>query len=72
MGEPERAVRAAAADLAAAIERLAADLALAEEPARFVAALEGEGEATPSDAAPDGRDRVTDRQRIGPAPRTPP
>jgi hypothetical protein len=28
------------ADLAAAIERAAADLALAEEPSRFVAALE--------------------------------
>jgi len=37
------------ADLAAAIERAAGDLALAEEPARFVAALE-EGSADPSQA----------------------
>ena len=34
--------RAAAADMAAAIERLAADLALAEEPSGFIAALEAE------------------------------
>lgn len=40
----DRAVRAAVADLAAAIERVAADLALAEEPARFVARLEAEPE----------------------------
>jgi hypothetical protein len=42
----ERAVRAALADLAGAVERWAADLSLAEEPARFTAALE--------DAAPPG------------------
>jgi hypothetical protein len=29
------------------IERLAGELALAEEPARFIAALEGEDEAPP-------------------------
>jgi len=45
MTERERAVQAAAAALAAAIERAAADLALAEEPARFVAVLE----AAPTD-----------------------
>ncbi|MBI3628928.1 MAG: hypothetical protein HY217_04995 [Candidatus Rokubacteria bacterium] len=37
-----RAVRAAVADIAAVIERVAADLALAEEPAGFVAQLESE------------------------------
>jgi len=36
-----RVVRAAVADIAAVIERLAADLSLAEEPAGFVAQLEG-------------------------------
>jgi hypothetical protein len=43
-GPPEGAVqrRFAAAETAAVIERLAADLALAEEPARFIAALEAE------------------------------
>jgi hypothetical protein len=46
MGGPERGLQAELASLAAAIERAAADLALAEEPARFVAALD--------DAAPDG------------------
>jgi hypothetical protein len=35
-------VRAVIADAAAVIERLAADLALAEEPSGFVAALEAE------------------------------
>ncbi len=35
-------VRAAVADAAAVIERVAADLALAEEPSRFVAHLETE------------------------------
>ena len=39
---PEKTVRAAVADIAAVIERLAADLSLAEEPARFVAQLERE------------------------------
>jgi hypothetical protein len=37
-----RVVRAAVADIAAVIERLAADLSLAEEPAGFVAQLERE------------------------------
>jgi hypothetical protein len=35
-------VRAAAADLAAVVERLSADLGLPEEPSGFLAALEGE------------------------------
>lgn len=43
MAEAERHLRATLADLAAVIERAAADLALAEEPARFVTALEGDG-----------------------------
>jgi hypothetical protein len=34
----------ALANMAAVIERLAGELALAEEPARFIAALEGEEE----------------------------
>jgi hypothetical protein len=40
-------VKAVAAQFAGAIERWAADLALAEEPARFMAALE---DAAPNDA----------------------
>ena len=36
------------ANMAAIIERLAGELALGEEPARFIAALEG-GEETPRD-----------------------
>jgi hypothetical protein len=41
---PESAsqLRIASAEAAAVIERLAADLALAEEPARFIATLEAE------------------------------
>jgi len=42
MSEPERRVGADVAALAAAIERAAADLAVAEEPAGFVVALEGD------------------------------
>lgn len=42
MSHPERPVSAEVAGLAAAIERTATDLALAEEPSGFVAALEGE------------------------------
>src|SRR5262249_53861749 len=41
MGNPERLVGAEVANLAAAIERAAADLAMAEEPAGFTVALEG-------------------------------
>lgn len=52
MTAPERELRAALADLAAVIERAAADLALAEEPARFVAALEGEEPPPPPAGAP--------------------
>ncbi|MBI4636460.1 MAG: hypothetical protein HY727_08945 [Candidatus Rokubacteria bacterium] len=43
MGDTARQVRADVADLAATIERVAADLALVEEPSGFVAALEGNG-----------------------------
>jgi hypothetical protein len=42
MSHPERPVSADVAGLAAAIERAAVDLALAEEPAGFVVALEGD------------------------------
>jgi len=40
VSEPERRVQGAVADLAAAIERESVDLALHEEPAGFVVALE--------------------------------
>lgn len=40
--EGENQLRIASAETAAVIERLAADLALAEEPARFIALLEAE------------------------------
>jgi hypothetical protein len=40
MAEPDRQVQAIVADAAALIERAAADLALAEEPSRFLAALD--------------------------------
>lgn len=42
MSDPEHPVSAEVAGLAAAIERAAADLAVGEEPAGFVVALEGE------------------------------
>jgi hypothetical protein len=44
MAPDEQPVRVAVADIAAAVERIAADLALAEEPAGFVALLEAEPE----------------------------
>ena len=44
MSDPERVVSADVAGLAAAIERAAADLAIAEEPAGFVVALEGDAD----------------------------
>ena len=44
MGNPEWLVGAEVANLAAAIERAAADLAMTEEPAGFTVALEGENE----------------------------
>ena len=50
MGNPERLIGAEVANLAAAIERAASDLAMAEEPAGFTAALVGE------DDAGEGRD----------------
>lgn len=43
MNPGDRHVRADVADLAATIERAARDLALAEEPANFIAALEEGG-----------------------------
>lgn len=51
--DESRAQQAEIAALLGAIERLAADLALAEEPSRFIAALasertEGEGTGRPS------------------------
>ena len=52
--EAERTLAGALADLAAAIERAAGDLALAEEPAGFAAALEaGAPAAEPSTARPE-------------------
>jgi hypothetical protein len=48
--EAERAVVGEVANLAAAVERAAGDLALAEEPAGFQAALEAGG--PPPEAAP--------------------
>jgi hypothetical protein len=51
MNDPQNRVSPDAAGLAAAIERAAADLAIAEEPAGFVLALEGE--ATPPDESRD-------------------
>lgn len=49
MATPENRVSADVAGLAAAVERMAADLAIAEEPAGFVLALEGESPAEPRD-----------------------
>ncbi len=45
MSEPGRRERVDVADLAAAIERLAADLALAEEPSGFTVVLESDPDA---------------------------
>jgi hypothetical protein len=42
--EESRTQQATLARLASVIERAAGDLSLAEEPARFIAALEGEGD----------------------------
>ena len=42
MSQPGRQQRVDVADLAAAIERLAADLALAEEPSGFTVVLEND------------------------------
>jgi hypothetical protein len=54
--QAERARQGVLADLAAAIERAAADLALAEEPAGFAAALEAGAppEAAPAELPPRG------------------
>jgi hypothetical protein len=45
MSEPDRAQRVDVADLTAAIERLARDLSLAEEPSGFSVALENDADA---------------------------
>jgi hypothetical protein len=50
--DAERARQGALADLAAAIERAAADLGLAEEPSGFAAALEA-GAPAPAPAEPE-------------------
>ncbi len=52
MAEAERDLRVELANLAGAIERAAADLALAEEPARFAAALDA---GAPDDSPPAPR-----------------
>lgn len=52
--ESDRPVRAEVANLRAALERLAADLSLAEEPSRFQAALEAGAPRPPAGAAPRG------------------
>lgn len=51
-GDPGRGLQADLAQLAAVIERHAGDLGLAEEPARFVAALD---DGAPPDEAPEAR-----------------
>jgi len=50
---------AIAADLAAAIERAAAALALADEPAAFPAVLEAGGPASGAGSEPEDGDRVS-------------
>jgi hypothetical protein len=50
MNAAEQHLRAEVADLAAVIERAGADLAMAEEPSNFVAALE-------AGAGAEGKDR---------------
>lgn len=45
MGDPSRQPPAVAVELAVAIARLAADLALADEPSGFLAALENDPDA---------------------------
>jgi len=58
MSDPDRVVSADVAGLAAAIERAAADLAVAEEPAGFVVALEGESVLVTPLRIPDPRPLV--------------
>lgn len=55
MDGPERRPSAELANLLAAIERAAGDLALAEEPARFRAALEAAAPAPPPPSADESR-----------------
>jgi hypothetical protein len=52
MTDAERSRQAALADLVAAVERAAADLALAEEPSGFLAALDAGAPAPDPAAAP--------------------
>lgn len=52
MAEPDARLKAELARLAAAIDRAATDLTLDEEPARFLAALEG-GTPGPTAGAPE-------------------
>ncbi len=58
MSDPERVVSADVAGLAAAIERAAADLAVAEEPAGFVVVLEGESDLGAHPRPPAARGRL--------------
>ena len=50
--EESRAQQAEVAALLGVIERMAADLALAEEPSRFIAALEAGRDAAEGEAPP--------------------
>ena len=53
--------RAELASMAGIVERLAGELALAEEPARFIAALEGEEDARPDVPGEAGQAPVSHR-----------
>jgi hypothetical protein len=55
MADTDKTRQAMVAHLAAVIERAAADLALAEEPARFVTALETEADDDAAGAREHGR-----------------
>lgn len=52
MTERETALRSDVADLLAAIDRAAADLTIAEEPARFAAALDAAAPPEEDEASP--------------------
>src|SRR5262245_48432739 len=66
MSDPGRPLTAALADVAALVERVSADLSVAEEPANFAAALEG-GEVA-GDGPPATRRRSRTRGPSRPAP----
>jgi hypothetical protein len=55
MSDAERARQGAVADLVAAVERASADLAIAEEPAGFIAALAAAAPAPEHGSAPASR-----------------